>query len=197
MADQQSLFSPLADVDVFRFLIADMHDDIAGKVARFRQLADLTLEMGAERAMIPGGETAYASWLEARSSLVHGNFVATVMLCQGMAEHMLASHLTLGLDAKPLPKKIVFHETLKRCLADGVVSERDAEDLRKLMSLRNPLAHYQNVNDPANLGRRALDTRMPAREHLVNDASFAISMAVRLLALPSFRLDDPRTLLDD
>ena len=197
LAHQESLFSPLADVDFFRHLIADLHDDIAGKVARFRQLADLTMEMGTERAMIPGGETAFASWLEARSSFVQGNFVATVMLCQGLAEHMLASHLAMGLDSKPLPKKIEFHETLKRCLADGVISARDEEDLRRLMSLRNPLSHYQDVEHPSNLYRRALDTRMPAREHLVRDATFAISMAVRLLALPSFRLGDGRTLLDE
>jgi hypothetical protein len=197
VTDQKNLFSPLADVDFFRHLLADLHDDIAGKLARFRQLADLTVELGTERAMIPGGETAFASWLEARSSFVHGNFVATVMLCQGLAEHMLASHLAMGLDAQPLPKKIGFHETLKRCRAERVISQRDEEDLRHLMSLRNPLSHYQDVEHPSNLDQRALDTRMPAREHLVNDASFAISMAVRLLALPSFYLGDGRTLLDD
>lgn len=196
MTAQDSLFSPLADVDLFRHLIADLHDDVAGKVARFRQLADLTTEHATERAMIPGG-TAFSSGLEARSSFVHGNFVATVMLCQGMAEHMLASHLAMGMDAKPLPERINFKATLKRCMAEGVISHRDAQDLERLMSLRNPLSHYREVNDKSNLDRRAIDTQMPAREHLLSDATFAIAMAVRLLALPSFRLDDGRTLLDD
>lgn len=196
MTAQDSLFSPLSDVDFFRHLIVDLHDDVAGKVARFRQLADLTVEHGTESAMIPGG-AAVSSWLEARSSFVHGNFVATVMLCQGMAEHMLASHLAMGMDAKPLPKKVRFEQTLKRCLDEGVISKRDAEDLDRLMSLRNPLSNYRNVNDEANLERRAIDTRMPAREHLISDATFAISMAARLLALPSSRLGDGRTLLDE
>lgn len=196
MKVQDSLFSLLADVDFFRLLIADLHDDLAGKVARFRQLADLTVEHGTERAMIPGG-TAYSSWLEARSSFVHGNFVATVMLCQGMAEHMLASHLAMGMDAKPLPERVHFKVTLKRCLDEGVIAQRDYEDLDRLMSLRNPLSHYRDVNDKSNLERRAIDTQMPAREHMLSDATFAISMAVRLLALPSFRLGDGRTLLDE
>lgn len=196
MTSQNSLFSPLADVDFFRHLIVDLHDDVAGKLARFRQLADLITEHGTERAMIPGS-TAFSSWLEARSSFVHGNFVATVMLCQGMAEHMLASHLAMGMDAKPLPERIHFKATLKRCLDGEVLSQRDVEDLDRLMSLRNPLSHYRDVSDKSNVERRSTDSQRPAREHLLSDATFAISMAVRLLALPSFRLADGRTLLDE
>lgn len=196
MPDDSSLFSPLDDLDFVRHLLADLHNDLTGKVARFRQLADLTTEMGTERAMIPGGEVAFACWVEARSSFVQGNFVATVMLCQGMAEHMLASHLAMGVDAEPLRPKIRFDQTLKRCLADGVICDRDAEDFERLMALRNPLSHYRGVDDASNVDRRALDTRMPAREHLLNDATFAISMAVRLLALPMFRLGEGRSLLD-
>lgn len=195
MAFQESLFSPLAEVDFFRHLIADLHDDLDGKVARFRQLADLSMGMGAAGTMIPG-ETSHVSWLEARSSFVHGNFIAVVMLCQGLAEHVLASHLSMGLDATPLPIRVQFKDTLKRSVDDGVISEEFAEDLRKLMSLRNPLSHYRDVNDASNLFRRAIDTAVPPHEHLLNDATFAISVAVRLLSLPSFRLDGGRTILE-
>ncbi|MGV3569876.1 MAG: hypothetical protein ACO1PB_04690 [Ramlibacter sp.] len=186
---QESLFSPLTDVDFFRELVADLHDDVAGKVARFRQLADLSMELGSYGSMIPGGETAHSAWVEARSSFVQGNFVATVMLCQGMAEHMLAAHLAMGLSAKPLPARVEFRQTLTRCVDDGVISKEDAEDLRRLMALRNPLSHYRDINDESNLSRRTLDAQVPARQHLLNDATFAISMAVRLLSLPSFRVD--------
>lgn len=195
MAAQQTLFSPLTDVDFFRHLLADVHDDLPGKVARFRQLADLSMELGSYGTMIPGGETAHSAWVEARSSFVHGNFVATVMLCQGMVEHMLAAHLAMGLSSKPLPEKIKFPETLRRCLADGVISGREAEDLRRLMQLRNPLSHYRDINDESNLSRRSLDTLTPAQEHLLTDATFAISVAVRLLSLPIFRVD--RRALED
>jgi hypothetical protein len=197
MESQESLFSPLGDVDFFRHLIADLHDDLAGKVARFRQLADLSLELGAAGTMIPGGHTSMSAWLEARSSFVHGNYVATVMLCQGLAEHVLASHVSMGLDAKPLPDKVQFRDTLKRCLDDGVIPEELAVDLRKLASHRNPLSHYRPVEDASNLDRRTIDSMIHAGEHLLSDATFAISTAVRLLAQPVFRLDDGRTLLDD
>jgi len=188
MGDQQNLFSPQADVDVFRHLIVDLHDDLEGKVARFRQLADLSMGMGAAGTMIPG-ETSHVSWLEARSSFVHGNFIATIMLCQGLAEHILASHLSMRLGGEPLPARQQFKDTLRRSVEDGVLNEKLASDLRTLMSLRNPLSHFRDINDPSNLTRRAMETAVRPQEHLLNDATFAISVAVRLLSLPTFRLD--------
>ena len=139
---------------------------------------------------MPGGETVWAAWTEARSSFVHGNFVATVLLCQGLAEHMLAAYLTIGLDAEKLPDRVSFSETLKRCISRGVITAQDADDLRHLMDLRNPLTHYRSIGDSRNLSRRVLDSQLPAETHLLTDASFAMSMAIRLLALPAFRLGD-------
>lgn len=164
--DQKSLFSPLADVDFFRHLVADLHDDLNGKVARFRQLADLSMGIGDAGTMIPG-ETSHVSWLEARSSFVHGNFIATVMLCQGLAEHVLASHLSIKLGGEPLPARLQFKDTLKRSVDDGVITEKFADDLRALMSLRNPLSHFRDINDPSNLSRRVMDTALHLKEHLL------------------------------
>jgi hypothetical protein len=127
---------------------------------------------------------------EARTSFIHGNYVATVLLCQGLAEHMLAAHLALGIDGEELPNRISFQDTLRRCLARSLITQKDADDLRRLMTLRNPLSHYRSVDDPSNLSRRVLDTMSRAESHLRGDASFAISMALRLLALPAFRLGD-------
>jgi|SRR5690349_15895859 len=187
---QSELLSTVKNVDACRILLADLHDDLAGKVARFRQLADLSTALGSVGTMMPGGETTLAAWTEARSSFVHGNYVATVMLCQGLAEHMLAAHLTLGLDAEDLPNRVQFNNTLQRCVAREVITQRDADDLRRLMNLRNPLTHYRAIDDPSNLSRRILDTRLSAETHLFSDATFAMSMAIRLLALPAFRLGD-------
>ena len=82
---QSELLDTINDVDAFRILVADLHDDLVGKVARFRQLADLSVALGSLGTLMPGGETASAAWTEARSSFVHGNYVATVLLCQGLA----------------------------------------------------------------------------------------------------------------
>ncbi|MGF6699554.1 uncharacterized protein (DUF2236 family) [Paraburkholderia sp. MM5496-R1] len=187
---QTELLSSIRDVDVFRILLADLHDDMEGKVVRFRQLADLSMSLGSAGTMMPGGETALAAWTEARSSFVHGNFVATVLLCQGLAEHMLAAHLTLGLHAEKLPDRVSFNETLQRCVSGDVITQQDADDLRRLMNLRNPLTHYRSIDDPSNLSRRVVDSMSPAETHLLTDATFAMSMATRLLALPAFRLGD-------
>jgi hypothetical protein len=187
---QLDLLSPVTDIGYTRFLLADLHDDLAGKVARFRQLSDLSMSLGSSGTMLPGGETTWAAWTEARTSFIHGNFVATVLLSQGLAEHMLAAHLVIGLNAEELPERISFQETLKRCLARDVISVADAADLRRLMALRNPLSHYRSIDDPSSLSRRVIDERLHAAEHLRRDATFAIGMAVRLLALPAFRLDD-------
>lgn len=59
-----------------------------------------------------------------------------------------------------------------------------------LMELRNPLSHFRNIEDPSNLSRRAVESSLPAEVHLLQDATFAIGMAIRLLSLPEFRLGD-------
>jgi len=187
---QPSLLSPMTDVALFRILLADLHDDLQGKVARFHQLADLSTALGASGTMLPGGETAFIAWTEARSSFVHGNFVATVLLCQGLAEHALAAHLAIGIRGEEVPNRISFNDTLKKCVERGELTQTDSDDLRRLMSLRNPLSHYRSPDDPANLSRRVLDTRMSAETHLLNDATFAIGMAIRLLSMEAFRLGD-------
>jgi len=186
---QASLLASLKDTTVFRILLADLHDDVEGKVARFHQLTDLSATLGSSGTMLPGGETALALWTEARSSFVHGNFVATVLLCQGLAEHVLAAQLALDIFSnEEVPPRIKFDQTLKRCVKKGELTQADSDDLRRLMSLRNPLSHYRDINAPSNLSQRVLETRLPAATHLLNDATFAISMAIRLLSMPAFKL---------
>jgi len=190
LTDQGDLLSGLSDIDFARMLLADMHDDLKGRVARFRQLNDLSSALGSLGSMLAGGEVAYAAWCEARSSFVHGNFVATVLLSQALAEQMLAAFLALGLDGEALPTRIGFRETLKRCRSRDLITERDAADLERLMELRNPLSHHRHIDDPTNLSRRVMNDQISGEEQLRRDATFAISMAVRLLALPAFRIGD-------
>jgi hypothetical protein len=140
--------------------------------------------------MLFGGEITDAAWREARWSFIHGNFAATVLLCQGLAEHLLGSFLHAALLIDDFPKRVSFAESLRRCQERNVISDRDVIDLRRLMDLRNPLSHFRDLNDPASLSGRVLSTMDPAEEHLRHDASFAIGLAVRLLALPAFRLGE-------
>lgn len=186
--DQPDLLSDLSDLDFVRHLLADLHDDLPDKVGRFRMLTDLGAQMGRSGTMIFGGHAAYHAWVEARSSFVHGNFVATILLCQGLVEHLLAAYLHAGLLIDDIPDRIHFADTLRRCLERQVISDDDVTDLRRMMDLRNPLSHFRHVDDGSNLDRRSMDTDTPADVLLRHDAIFAISLAIRMLAKPTFRL---------
>ncbi|MFC5372042.1 hypothetical protein ACFPIF_05745 [Brevundimonas faecalis] len=139
--------------------------------------------------MLYGGETTLELWREARWAFIHGQYIATIMLGQGLAEHLLAAYLHIDINTGPLPPRVAFAETLRRCLDKGMLTEAEAAGLRDLMALRNPLSHFRSVEDPANLSRRILDTLEPASAHLRRDATYAISTTARLLALPAFRLE--------
>jgi hypothetical protein len=129
--------------------LGDLHDDLSGKVARFRQLVDLSGALGSSGTMLFGGDITDAAWREARWSFIHGNFAATVLICQGLAEHLLGSFLHAALLIDDFPKRVSFADTLRRCQERNVISDRDATSLRRLMDLRNPLSHFRDLNDPA------------------------------------------------
>jgi hypothetical protein len=186
--DQSDLLSSFSELDLVKHLLADLHDDLPGKIARSRQLVDLSESLGTFGTMMFGGETSYCAWREARRSFIHGNFMATILLCQALAEHTLAAFLHAAALSNDLPQRISFSDTLKCCRDENVVSAQDAEDLRRLMNLRNPLSHFRNLSDPGNLSRRALSMNTNADDALKQDACFAMGLATRILALPHFRI---------
>lgn len=186
--DQSDLRSSMSELDLVQHLLADLHDDLPGKIARSRQLVDLSETLGALGTMMFGGETGYVAWREARWCFIHGNFMATILLCQTLAEHTLAGFLHAVVPSKKLPQRISFSDTLDRCRDERVISAGEAEDLRRLMNLRNPLSHFRNLDDPGNLSRRAISMDTHANDALKQDACFAIGVATRVLALPHFRL---------
>ena len=186
--DQPDLLSDLSDLDFVRHLLADLHDDLPGKVGRFRMLTDLGGQMCRSGTMIFGGHAAYHAWVEARSSFVHGNYAATILLCQGLVEHLLAAYLHAGLLVDDIPDRIQFADTLRRCREREVVSDEDVTDLRRMMALRNPLSHFRHVDDGSNLDRRSIDESRSADDLLRHDAIFSIGLAVRMLSRPAFRL---------
>ena len=190
MPDHHSsdLLGGVSDLASVQFLLAELHDDLPGKVLRFRHLADLGANLGTEGTWLSGGSTTDAAWTEARSSFVHGNYIATVLLCQSLIENLLAAFLHEGLTPEQLPARIAFKQTLARCQARNLITDRDSRDLERLMSLRNPLSHFRTFDDGQNLDRRAVDAGLRPDEVLRRDAWFAIGLAVKILAKPPFRL---------
>jgi hypothetical protein len=190
---QGDLLSSVSDISLMRFLLEDLHNDLLGKVQRFRFLNDLG-DVHGHLTMLFGGQVTYNVWIEARSSFVHGNYVATVLLCQSLIENLFAAFLHGGL-LKDLPSKIEFSETLRRCQAAGMLSNDDIGELKELAALRNPLTHFRNVDDDRNLDRRSIATGRFTSDILSKDAWFAITLASRMMGKPQFRLDDsPATL---
>jgi hypothetical protein len=189
---QGDLLSGVTDISMVRFLLEDLHDDLLGKVQRFHYLNDLG-ERNGRRTMLFGGELSHNAWVEARSSFVHGNYVATVLLCQSLIENLLAAFLHGGLTNE-LPPKITFDETIRRCLAARILEDQDVTDLKSLADLRNPLTHFRNVDDARNLDRRSIATGRFTSDILSKDAWFAITLASRMMGKQQFRLDNPTTL---
>jgi hypothetical protein len=104
--DEQDLLSEITDFDLVRHLLAGLHDGLSGKIARFRQLVDLSHALGSSGTMLFGGEITDAAWREARWSLIHGNFAATVLICQRLTEHLLGSFLHAALLIDDFPKRV-------------------------------------------------------------------------------------------
>lgn len=192
--ETEDLLSPVSDTRLLQLLLADLHDDLHERLARFRYLTDQSGALGRAGTMIYGGTPAYAAFSEARSSFVNGNDVAAIMLCQSLAEHTLAAMLSdttlLSNDvADRLPAKIRFRETIDRCKARGLLKDQDVADLYRLSEMRNPLMHYRDVNDPEHVDRRAMSERTNPKEILKRDAYFAVAVMVKLLSGAEFRLD--------
>ncbi len=185
---QPDLLSSISDLDAVSHLLADLHDELPGKVTRFRHLADLGGALGSQGTMLFGGTAAFNAWTEARSSFVQGNFAATILLCQSLVENLLAAFLHAGLMMDDLPPRIAFSDTLKRCRDRNLISGQDSSDLERLMGLRNPLSHFRTVADGQNLDRRAITAGLRPEALIEQDAWFAIGLAVRILAKPQFRL---------
>jgi hypothetical protein len=185
--DQADLLSDWSVLDLATKLLTDLSDDLPARVTRFRYIADISASMGSSGTLIFGGQAASIAYVEARSSFVNGNFIATILLCQSLIENLLAGFLHVQSDSD-LPDKIQFKETLQRCKSKGFLTDEECVALDRLVKLRNPLMHFRNVNDSGNLLRRSMQAGMPAEDMLEDDASFAIGVAIKVLSKRPFAL---------
>lgn len=184
----KNLLSGFDDVDMAQHLFAELHDDLHGRVARLHMLTDLSRELSMQGAMLPGGTITYRAWTEARSSFINGHFVATVLLCQGLMEHLLASELEMRLDPVPVSGKATGKTIRRLSRESGVITAEEDQELERLASLRNPLTHYRGANDPEHIDQQAMQQRSASDAILERDAVFAVTLALRMLAKPPFRL---------
>lgn len=184
----KNLLSGFDNVDVTKHLLAELHDDLHERVARFHMLADQSRDLALNGAMIPGGTNAYQAWIEARGSFINGHFIATVLLCQGLMEHLLASDLEGRLDPVELPPRATAKTIRAKAKEVGLISDEEEQDLERLEGLRNPLTHYRHANHPEHIDRQSLTEGVQSRKILERNAIYAISLTMRILGKSPFRL---------
>jgi hypothetical protein len=191
------MFDPLPpETFALKVLLADLHDDLERRVERLRLLIAIESDFGGGRGLLlPGGMPAQFAYVETRQAFVAGNFLAVILLSQCVLENVLAAQIGLEslsreikgastIGRKPRP---TFRETIAACRSANVLDEKDDIDLARLSDLRNALTHFRDVNDKSHLDRRALNQRRPAADVCEDDARFAITLFVRILARPQFR----------
>lgn len=188
MSEPRNLLSGFDDVDLVQHLVAELHDDLRARVARLHMLADMNRELGVKGAMLTGGTISGRAWIEARASFINGHFVATVLLCQGLMENLLASELQARIDSISLPGKATAKAIRRESLKAGLISAAEERDLELLELLRNPLIHYREANDPEHIDQQASTERTHGETILERNAQFAIVLTMQILAKPSFRL---------
>jgi len=179
-----------------RILLRDLEGDLEERVERLRPIMALEFDFGGGQGlMLPGGTPAQAAYLETRQAFVVGNFVSVVLLSQCLLENVLAAHVGIeALSAEIHRREFVaptekptFRRTIEACTAIGLINEDDEHDLLRLAKLRNALSHFRTVDHASHIDRRAMTELRSGPSILADDARFAISVFVRILAKPAFR----------
>lgn len=184
-----------------RILLSDLESDLEGRVERLRRIMALEFDFGGGKGLLlAGGTPAQAAYLETRRAFVVGNFLSVVLLSQCLLENVLAAHVGVealsaeihGRDFAAVAERPTFRESIDACKAIGLLDEADGRDLLRLAELRNSLSHFRTVDHASHLDRRAINERRSGLSILADDAQFAISVFVRILAKPPFRFQpDP------
>ena len=173
--DKQTQSSVVLDASSVQHLLMDLKDGLAGKVARLSVLASAyEWDVKGPYVGVPGGDVAQEIWREARWSFVHGNYIATVILCQVFAEHLVAA--TIYGEGEALPNRVKFGAVLKRSVKRGCISEHDAEEIARLMHMRNALSHFRKPFEEGHAMSRVASEKRPLRRLVKDDAVFAIKL---------------------
>ena len=170
----------LLDAGGVQHLLTDLNDDLAGKAARLSVLVS-AYESDVKSTYVGtfGGDVVHEIWREARWSFVHGHYIATVILCQSFAEHLIAG--TIYGEGEGLPDRVKFSDVLERSVERRRISERGAAEIMQLMRMRNPLSHFRKPFEGSDAISRVANDKPPLRRLVKDDAEFAIKLGVRLL----------------
>jgi len=154
-------------------------EDAATRPSRASRLEFVVRSYGAPRHILfPGGCVSFWAFEEAKWSFVNGQFLACVLLCQVMLEHVLAGQYGLAGDDEA--KRKGFKRLCDMSLADGRITLAEHNGFDLLRRLRNPYTHPRTMDDPERIERRAMNEQRPAEDILEEDARHALVAALRL-----------------
>lgn len=139
--------------------------------------AERHIWMGKHHVRVDGGywersETS-AVMQEARSSYVHGNFIATLVLALAYAEHVINDALPPPLPGKKTP---TMSAAIKQARATHLFPEDLLDGAARLYEFRNPFVHRRNADDPDTMGQRVLSNKAHPKTILEQDARDALQI---------------------
>lgn len=174
-----------------------MHNELPGRLGRFKLLVALEADFAGSGVMLPGGHVTHMAYSEVRAAFVAGHLLTVIVLAQSLIENLLGAHADLDdisreikrrLKVKKLHSRPHFDDIIKSCLERGVLTPSDVANLQRVRSIRNPLIHYRSVEDEGGFTRRWLDARESPFDLIEADARFCISTVVALVGKPEFTL---------
>jgi hypothetical protein len=129
--------------------------------------------------LIPGGFVPARALEESKWCYINGQFLACVLICQAMVEHVLAGQFALmGKDS--LIRK-GFERLCDEALADRLISSSEHRALTGLRLRRNPHVHPRKMDDPARVERRMVAEQRPLESIVEDDAQQALLTVLRLV----------------
>jgi len=155
-------------------------EDDASRRSRSGRLAFVVQASGPlSNMLIPGGFVPARALEETRWCYVNGQFLACIVLCQVILEHVLAGQFALmGKDSLIKGR---FERLCDEALANHLISSSEHRAFTSLRLLRNPYTHPQRMNDPKRLERRMMTEKRPQEDIVEDDARQALLTVLHLM----------------
>lgn len=188
--NERVLTKDSSDQDIVSWISEDSEHDLLGKIQRVRKLIELNETIGKNGSIPTGAPISNYLWNEARSCFINGDFIATILSCQSLCEHLLASYLEYQSRDETLASKPRFRAVIKKCHELKIISDKDKTNLEELSDFRNLLTHYRSMKSMSAFIHQALEREVTSPvEIIVEDAHKAMTIAFQIISLPVFRID--------
>jgi len=108
---------------------------------------------------------------EARSSYLHGTFIATLVLALAYIEHVINDALP---PPSPNKRSPMMSTAIKQAREANLFTDDLLNRTTRLNNLRNPFIHRRDMDDPDTIGQRVLELKEHPSSILEMDAREAL-----------------------